>query len=177
MRESREFPRDPISRPGDSKNLASDQGRRRGGNLDPLTQALRAAVATPAEPNTFRMLSADCKMVRPLSGRDFEVAALPKRIIQKSGQYGRRFGTRLGGDAAGSWAQKAQALGATPPAARKASAREIIEFLRARGKVGFPPTISAAAHLGHLLMAYRSREIPLGNYGGDCSLLVRFGGT
>ena len=158
--ESHEFLSNPIPHSESSRNLASEQGWRRGEHLDQCTKALRTAVATPAEPYTFRMLGADCKMVRPLSGRELQVSALPDRIIQKSGQYDWRCGARLDRDAAGSWAQKAQALRATTPAARKASAREIIEFQRAREKVGYPPTISADAHLGYLLMARRSREIP-----------------
>ena len=77
---------------GNLKNLAVVHGRRRLDHLDPPTQPLQAAGATPAEPYTFRTLITNCKMERPLVGRDFQVWALPNRVTQKSGQHNWRFG-------------------------------------------------------------------------------------
>ena len=70
-----------------------------GRNLDPLAQALRSAGATSAEPYTFRMLSADCKMVRRLVGRDYQVwapaTALYKSLVSITGAFGRGWAEAL----------------------------------------------------------------------------------
>ena len=91
MGRRREVLNDAISLSGSSINHACDHGWRRGGNMDPTTQALQAPGAPPGEPRAFRALRADYKMGRPPEDRHFQVRALPNLILQKSGQRDCRF--------------------------------------------------------------------------------------
>ena len=73
--------------------------------------------------------------------------------------------------------KKATTLNSTPPAAREASAREIIAFLKAKGQVGCPSSITTDAQLGYSEMARQSAEIPFCTCGRDGSILVRLEGS
>ena len=76
------------------------------------------------------MMGANYQMVCPLIGRAFRIWALPGRLIQVPGQRDWRFGARVGRDANGSRTQKVSSLNSLPLAARKASVRDAMEFLK-----------------------------------------------
>ena len=107
--------------------------------MDPLTQALQAAGAPTAESHVLRTVNADQKMECPLAGRGFQEWSLIDRLERKSGKRNWRFGARLGEEDDGSMAQGAQSVEATPPAARKASVREITEFLKPKDRWAIRP--------------------------------------
>lgn len=109
-------------------------------------------------------------MVCPLVGRIFRVWTLPERMVQIPGQHDWRLGARYGKDAAGSLARTATGVQATPPAAWEASVRKFMEFLCAKGQVGYPPTISAVAKLGYSVMAYQSSDNLFDSCDGDGSM-------
>ena len=145
---------------GNLRYLSEDHGWRRGGNMDPLTRALQVAGAVPAEPYTSRILG-----------------VLPGRTGQTTGRHVWRPGGRLGKDADGSLVLGAACLDATPLAVRKASARELREALRAKGRAGCPPAVSTDTQKGYSGAAYQSHDIPFDSCGGDGSILVRLEGT
>ena len=97
------------------------------------------------------------------NGRAFQVWAPPERLIRVPGQRGRRLGARLGKDADRSRAQRAALLSPKPPGARKAAAREVIEFLRPKEQASFPPGVTTGAQFGFC--------------GGDGSILIRLEGS
>ena len=84
---------------------------------------------------------------------------------------------RQGEDEDGPWAERATSLNSTPPGDRKAPAREKMEFLKAKGQVGYQPSITTDAQLGNSEMANQSAEILLGFRKGDGSTLVRREGS
>ena len=79
----------------------------------------------------------------------------------------------MGKDADRSSAQEAYSLDATPPAVREASARGVMEFLRGRGQIGYPPRVAAGAQLRYSAMEYQIHEILFGSCGGDGSIMVQ----
>ena len=88
----------------------------------------------------------------------------------RSDQHNWRIGGRSATDADGSWAQRATSSIPTPPAAQEAVAREVMEFSRAKGRAGNPPSITTGAQLGYSLMAYHSTEILFGFCDGHGSI-------
>ena len=62
---------------------------------------------------------------------------------------------------------------ATLRAAREASARGVMATLKAKGQVGYPPTITADALLGYSVAPCQSAEIFFGSREGNGSILVR----
>ena len=71
----------------------------------------------------------------------------------------------------------ATTLTSTPPTARRASAKEIMAFLGARGQVGYPPGITTGAQRGNPIMAYRRAEFPFGSCEAEGSISVRSEGS
>ena len=64
-----------------------------------------------------------------------------------------------------------------PPAARKVSARGIMEFLSATRQVGFPRSIRTYPQLGYSVAACRSADFLFGSCEGDGSIFVRLEGN
>ena len=83
----------------------------------------------------------------------------------------------MGKNVDGLWERRLTSWKSARLAARMASVRDIMEFLNAKGQVGYPPIITAAAQLGYSLMASRSAEIQLGLRGGEGSIVMRLGGS
>ena len=54
--------------------------------------------------------------------------------------------------------------------ARKATAREVIEFLRTKGQVGYPLSTATDSQLGYSVMAYQSADVLFGAREGDGSI-------
>ena len=109
-------------------------------------------------------------MERQLAGRPFRVRALSERVVQIPGVQDWRSAARLGYGADGWRAQETTNLGVIPPAARESSARGVMESVRAKGQVGYPPTISAVAKLGYSVMAYQSPDNLFDSCDGDGSM-------
>ena len=116
-------------------------------------------------------------MARPSGGRRFQVRILFDRMSRKFGQRYWRLWARLGKDADGFSAKKTANLRAKPHAARKAEPRGVTRFLRAKGKVGYPPSLSADSQLANSVMANRGNEIFPDCFDGDGLILVRLEGT
>ena len=134
--QAHDFLRDPIFHSGRLRCFLPDHGWRPGKNLDPSSQALDAAGAVPAEQYDFRMLGPNYLRERPLVGRASEMWTIRERLIQIPQQHDWRFGPRSGKDANGSRAHGVMSLDSTPAAARKAPARRLLGFLKAKGQVG-----------------------------------------
>ena len=83
----------------------------------------------------------------------------------------------MGMDADSSWAQRATSLSSTPPAARKASVREVMEFVQVKGEAGYPPRSATDAQLGYSVTAYQSAEILFGPCEGEELILARIEGS
>ena len=76
------------------------------------------------------------KWSAPIGGRAPRVCAIQVCPVQIPGRHDWRVGIRLSRDADGSRAQRMPSLNSTQPAAREASAKEIMGFLKANGQVG-----------------------------------------
>ena len=73
---------------------------------------------------------------------------------------------RPGDNAAGARSQRLTKLDSTPPGARKAAIREVMEALRARGQVAYPPSATTHARPGYSVMAYKGAAIHFGSREG-----------
>ena len=89
----------------------------------------------------------------PLVHRKITAWAFPPHLAQTGYWHKWRFGARLGENADGSFARRATSLASPAPGVRKAPVREVMGGLRARGKVGYPPSLTTDAQLGYEVMA------------------------
>ena len=151
--------------------MASGQG------FGPIVGSPQAAWAAPSEQYVFRMMGAHYQMERPLIEGVYRVWAPQERLVEARYQHDCHLAASPAENADGSWAQRVTSLNSTLPAAREATAREVMEFLMTDGLVGFPPIITTDAQLGCSVMAYRGAEILFGSYAGDGSILVRLEGS
>ena len=167
-----DFLRNPSFLTGIFRSLGPKRGWVHEESLEPLTTALRAAGARCVELYGFRTLGAGFEMERPPVDRSFTAWALPPRLAQSGDWHDWRLGVRLGDNAAGTWAPQATSSASTPAGVRKAAVREVMEALRAKGKVGYPTSVTTGAQLGYPVMAYQSAAIL-----SDSSNLVRLEGA
>ena len=136
--------------------------------MDPLANALMAAIATSVDPGELRALVENAALLRPLRGRGFQVWELAYRVA-RSGKL--RHYWRLGPYASGLYTPLVPDLDASPPGTSKAGFREVMEALRSPGQPGCPPSVATDTQLGFSVMAYQSAEVLFGH------ILVRLLGT
>ena len=82
--------------------LPMDHVSTREKNLDPMSEALAAAGATPAGPHELRFMKGEGNMERFLEGETYKIRELRPRAFQKYGDHDWRIGVRLGPGADGS---------------------------------------------------------------------------
>ena len=73
---------DPVSNPKKFRNKAVNGGWVTCTAIDPLTTALKATRATSVDPREFRALGGNAFLLRPLTGRGFQVWELPNRFAR-----------------------------------------------------------------------------------------------
>ena len=150
-----DFLRDPTFHSGNTRSPLPEPWMAPGQDFGPgpaclckLPQASHAAGAAPSVQYVLRTLGSRFQIECPVVGRATQVWNLPARSIQVPAQHDWRLGARVGKDNALSRAQRVTSLSSTPPAAWKASAGKVTEFLHARGQVGYPPSITTDAQFG-----------------------------
>ena len=89
-------------------------------------------------------------------GLDFVVYRLQQRATRTHPNQHGPWGVRLGPKASGELSQQLRAPTKMPPATRKASPREVIQFLRNPLQIGYPATMITDACLGFCVMAYQA---------------------
>ena len=148
--------RDPVFAPENFLNLEAPHGWVTGETMGPLTPALKAARAVKVDPGEFRTLDEKANLLRPLMGRGFHLWKLQDRHARKGkASHEWRLAARLGPSASGAYSIRVFDLDATPPGIRRAGFREVLEFLRPPGQVGYPPNVATDAQSGFSVMAYQ----------------------
>ena len=133
------------------------------------------AGAARVDVQEFRTFDVNFGLGRSMVSRDFQVWELPDREARVGEEYrGWRLGVRLGAAASGERSRRICYLSSTPPGIRKAAFREVMDVLRYKGKVGYPPSVATDAQLGFSAMAYQYAEVLFGQREG---IPVRFEGT
>ena len=146
--------------------------------MGPLFRAPSVAGAVRVDASGFRALEAQSSLIRTLVGRDYQVWSLRGRRARDWKQrHGWRLWDRLDPDASGDMPQCIYQLDVTPPEIRKAGFREVMEALRCKGQVSYPPSVATDAQVGFSAMANRSVGLLPDRCEGSGHILVRLEGT
>ena len=165
---------DPIFVSKHHRYLAADHGWVTGDQTEPPTRTLAVAGADRVDAGAFRALGANSGLLRPLVTRDFQVWWLPGRQARDGKKcHEWRLGVRLGPNTPRELPRRIYELAATPPGIRKTGFRKVMEALRRKGQVGYPPSVATDAQLEFSSMAYQSAGLPLGRCDGGGHILVR----
>ena len=149
----------PIFRPGNIRNPPPKHGWTSGENSHPLAQALRAAYRHSWRRTSFECWEPISRWCPPRSGGHVRFRAFrtdwPRSRADMTGARGRAWG---GARTVRGRKGRAGSLRSTPPAARTASVREVMEVPRAQGTGGLPTQHSDGCKprlLGHGLPGRR----------------------